>query len=133
MKNYNCILLVDDDPICNFINREILRKNKVCKKICIARNGKEALTFLNEYKLKNHCLPDILLVDINMPVMDGFEFLQEFEKLAFLGKEKTRVIILSNTFSKSDIEVLRKMGHLYYLNKPLNKNKLRDLLNIRTA
>ena len=131
MKNYNCVLLVDDDPICNFITYEILKKSIVCNEIYISRNGEEALTFLHEYQFKNHCLPDVLLVDIQMPVMDGFEFLKKFEKLSFPGKEKTKVIMLSNIFSPSDIETLRKSGHSYYLNKPLDKDKLLDLLDIK--
>ncbi|MFL5729758.1 MAG: response regulator [Cytophagaceae bacterium] len=130
MKTYNCILLVDDDPISNFINHETLRKNKICKEILISRNGEEALSLLHEYQFKHHSLPEVILVDIRMPIMDGFEFLQAFEKISIPGKEKTKVIILSNIFSRSDIEVLKKIGHSYYLNKPLEKNKLFDLLDI---
>jgi CheY-like chemotaxis protein len=131
MKNYNCILLIDDDPISNFINHEILRKNRISKEICISRNGEEALAFLNEYQARNQCLPQVILVDMKMPIMDGFEFLQEFEKLSIPGKEKTRIIMLSNGFSPDDMKALNKMGHSHYLNKPLDKDKLLNLLNAK--
>jgi CheY-like chemotaxis protein len=131
MKNYNCVLLVDDDPISNFINHEVLRKNRVCKEISISRNGEEALAFLNEYQSKNQCLPQVILVDIKMPIMDGFEFLQEFEKLSIPGKEKIRVIMLSDDYSLRDVEALNKMGHSHYLNKPLDKDKLLNLLKVK--
>ncbi|MFL5729322.1 MAG: response regulator [Cytophagaceae bacterium] len=128
MKNYNCVLLVDDDPIANFINHTILTKLSLTEKIAISRDGREALKFLREYEDQYNCIPELILVDIKMPIMNGFEFLEEFEKAFEELKEKTRVIILSNIFTPQDVQVLKEIGHSDFLNKPLQRDLLVDIL-----
>jgi CheY-like chemotaxis protein len=128
MKSYNAVLLIDDDPICNFINHEIILKRNIAQDIHIACDGKNALEFLIEYYDKHETIPELIILDLNMPGMDGFEFLQCFERIFSEGKGKTKIIIVSNLFSKSDIKTLREMGFTDYFDKPLTTEKLINAL-----
>ncbi|MDB5282597.1 MAG: response regulator, partial [Bacteroidota bacterium] len=85
------ILLVDDSQPFNFLTRLVLTQNGVNCKIDEALNGKTALDYIN----KSAECPDIILLDINMPVMDGFEFLAEFKKLSKCAN--TRIYILTSS------------------------------------
>ena len=73
----NCILLVDDDEATNFINTALLKKAKVTNRIEVALNGLEALDYLQTHMHENRrqYFPEIIFLDINMPVMDGWEFI----------------------------------------------------------
>jgi CheY-like chemotaxis protein len=129
MEKYKCVLLVDDDTICNFINYVSLEKLKIAERIEIKRNGQEALKFLEKYHRDNNCLPELILVDILMPVMDGYEFLEVFEKLAYNSSIKPVIIIVSALLSAKDIAYLNNKGYPWFLNKPLDKDKLLGILN----
>jgi CheY-like chemotaxis protein len=132
MEKYNCIMLVDDDPITNFINHAALTKMKISRNIAITRNGEEALLYLDEYKSQNQSLPELIILDVLMPVMDGFEFLEKFERMCNPQFCKSKVIMLSTLFSKSDISILNQKGYSLFLNKPLNEVRLLEMLGVRS-
>lgn len=133
MEKYNCIMLVDDDPVTNFINFIVLSKMKISHEIVISRNGEEALLFISNFKSKHGCMPELIILDVLMPVMDGFEFLERYEKIKEVSGTESKVIMLSTLFSKPDIKILNQRGYSLFLNKPLEKNKLMDLLDERSA
>jgi CheY-like chemotaxis protein len=128
MKKFNSVLLIEDDPISNFISDTIIRKLDLSEEIHIHADGSGALKFLEECHLKNKLLPQIILLDINMPVMDGFEFLEKLEALPYFNKNNTLIIVLSNLLTERDILILNQLTSLKYLCKPLNKEKLMYLL-----
>jgi CheY-like chemotaxis protein len=133
MEKYNCIMLVDDDPVTNFINFSILSKMKISNEIVISRNGEEALHYIRNYKLQNQCVPELIILDILMPVMDGFEFLENFERINVGRPFKSKVIVLSALFTKSDTLILNQKGYSLFLDKPLEKYKLMEMLYEKSA
>jgi CheY-like chemotaxis protein len=124
MKKINSILLIEDDPISNFLSDTIIRKLNLAEEINIKGNGESALKFLEESHVNNKPFPQVIMLDINMPIMDGFEFLEKLETLPYYDKNKTLIIILSNLLSEKDIRILNQITALTYLSKPLNKEKL---------
>ncbi|MFN3404493.1 MAG: response regulator [Cytophagaceae bacterium] len=126
MYMFKNVLLVDDDYVSNFIADHLLNKLNVCDNVTFCRNGDEALKYLNDC---GDDFPELILLDINMPVMDGFEFIETFQQLN-LDKKKTRIIIYTSTFSKKDIEVLQNIGFKDFIIKPLTEEKLKDILKL---
>jgi CheY-like chemotaxis protein len=126
-------MLVDDDPVTNFINFIILTKMNISHEIVISRNGEEALHYIRNFKSRNNCLPGLILLDVLMPVMDGFEFLEKFEEIKEEASSDSKVIMLSALFSNSDLHILNQRGYSLFLNKPLEKDKLMDMLYARAA
>jgi CheY-like chemotaxis protein len=119
------IILVDDDETSNFLNNLLIRQLNIFEKVEILKNGKEALHIVNSYQEID--LPEVILLDINMPVMDGFEFLEEFYKLKKLNSTKTKVIILTSSDSNKDLERAKSFNIAGYINKPLTKEKLEKI------
>src|SRR4051812_13958017 len=95
--NYSVsILVVDDDPISRFIHRKLIDALAIDVVQFEASDGKKALDLIGV--IDN--LPDIILCDINMPIMDGFEFIKEFKKIR--GHESTQIIVVSSSQSLAD-------------------------------
>ncbi len=120
------VLLVDDDSVCNFINKKILELTGLVGDIAIAENGLEALQLLNDY-YQDNLFPDLILLDINMPVMNGFEFIREFDLLKRSFKSKVEIVIMSSSDNRKDIQVAESL-ELRYLVKPLITDNILLLL-----
>src|SRR5687767_9729039 len=128
MHKLNHILLVDDDTINNFINEKLLKKLDSANTITVALNGEEALKFLNAIDNSTEKYPELILLDINMPVMDGFEFLERYKDLQFPNKKGVVIVMLTTSTNPNDTERLNKAGISGYINKPLTEDKIKGLI-----
>jgi CheY-like chemotaxis protein len=125
MYKFKNVLLVDDDYVSNFIAEHLLQKHKIAENVFFSRNGDEALKLLKETKE----FPELIFLDINMPVMDGFEFIEAFRKFN-LDKNRTRIIIYTSSFNPKDIEMLNNMGFHDFIIKPFTEEKLQGMLKL---
>jgi CheY-like chemotaxis protein len=122
------ILLVDDDAICNFLSIKTLERLGFHDEIQTALNGKQALEVLNQDYHVDHALPDVIFLDLNMPVMGGFDFLEALKKTDLPGKEKMQIIIVSSSENPDDIRRSKEFGISRYLPKPLRDESLLKVL-----
>lgn len=126
------IWVIDDDPIYKIIVKKIIEKSAIFSETCSYNNGKEALDeILKLIENNDSLLPDIILLDINMPVMDGWEFLEALEnsKYRMMGK-KIAIYIVSSSIAIEDKNKSKQyVDVLGYLSKPITIN---DLITITT-
>ena len=124
------VLLVDDDDICNFIMTKVLEKLGFATRILSALNGKEAMELIKDcaYNLKN--LPELIFLDIDMPIMDGFEFLEAYNNLEALNKKDIRIVILSSSDNPSEKLRAKLLGVDDFLVKPIDADKLKLALQL---
>jgi CheY-like chemotaxis protein len=113
-------LLVDDDAAMNFVNKVQLHKTGAFSDINVAHNGKQALEIITNAtdKLQQH--PDVIFLDLNMPVMGGFAFLEAFHRLSFNNKERIRIVILSSSDSQEEKDKALEFGIKDYYTKPIS-------------
>jgi CheY-like chemotaxis protein len=116
--------LVDDDYINNFLTERLLRKSSIAREVKAVRNGEEALTYLNEEKNK---FPDLILLDIQMPEMDGIGFLKNFKKMIL--DKKSRVILLTGSVHPEEVRTLEMLGYHDLIQKPFSEEKLYQILS----
>jgi CheY-like chemotaxis protein len=126
MKN---VLLVDDDSICNFLNKKTLQSTGRVKSVETVSNGQEAIRLFQSYLDRNRPFPDIVLLDINMPIMDGFEFLEAFNEMTLPGKGKIKVIIVSSSNDRDEVTKAKSLGAWRYVNKPLSFHAALEVLH----
>ena len=131
MSQGKCILIVDDDETTLMLTRIFLESMSL-NDVHSSSNGQEALDFITENCLPppashKNC-PDVVLLDLNMPVMDGYEFLEEFNKIEALKKQNIRIVVVSSSDSKRDREKTAQFNVAGYLVKPLTEEKLRPFL-----
>ena len=102
-KSVNLVLLVDDNDTDNFISKRIIEITKFAERVIVKNSGKSALEYLESVQNEGAELPDVIFLDINMPIVDGFVFLFEFEMFAETVKNKCKIIILSSSNNKREI------------------------------
>jgi CheY-like chemotaxis protein len=125
---YNRVLIVDDSEIDSFINKKLLSKAHFAKEIVEKLSGSAALDFLKNSAVKEAELPEVIFLDIMMPLMDGFAFLDEYEKLPESIKAKCKIIMLSSSESFKDLNRANGSKYVYkFLNKPLTEKALEVL------
>jgi CheY-like chemotaxis protein len=120
------ILLIDDDKVTNYLHSIVINDMGVSNNIEIKQNGKDGLKFLEECH-RNGRLPEIILVDLKMPVMDGFEFIDAFRKMN-LPENQTRIVMLTTSSNPKDIDKMKEKGITDFYDKPLTEEKLTELL-----
>lgn len=119
----NSILLVDDDNICNFIHKKIIQRLEVTEEISVAFNGIDALNKLKE-KIKMHQrLPQLIFVDLKMPVMDGYEFLKKLHEEYPKQLYKTVIVVLTTSSHPKDVERISQFKNITHFPKPLTEEK----------
>jgi len=121
------ILLVDDDTVCTFVSSKLLEKIGNVN-VRIAANGEDALALFEQYYAHFNLTPDIILLDLNMPVMDGFEFLEHFAAYNIPNKETIRIIVLTSSQNPDDVHRAKQLGVNRFLTKPLLEKDLREIL-----
>jgi CheY-like chemotaxis protein len=127
MRKLSSVLLVDDDETTNFLNAHLLKRLGVTDQVLEARNGEEALSLLAQYCTPpaTTC-PPLVLLDINMPVMNGIDFLEAYQPQPPVPA--IRVVILTTSVNSHDLQRLQALPHLALLHKPLTQEKIKALL-----
>ena len=119
------VLLIDDNDIDNFINERMITTSNFSEKVIVKNSAEGALDFLRSSASDVNALPEVIFLDLNMPVMDGFGFLEEFEKLDELVRNHCHVVVLSSSISAEDINRASTNPYVTrYVNKPLSEKYL---------
>lgn len=130
-KKYRSVMLIDDNEIDNLINQKMIESASITEHIYIHTGAKSAIEFLRNMEkldLADKVLPDIIFLDIDMPLMDGFQFLDEFEKLTMATKKKCRIVMLTSSINPQDFNRSKKYVNVkLYLNKPLTHDSILEL------
>jgi CheY-like chemotaxis protein len=134
MANYHAVMLIDDNEIDNLINQKIIESSGICNHIFTHTGGRSAIEFLkNAEKIadsagKKELMPEIIFLDIDMPLMDGFQFLDEFENLSQNIREHCKIVMLTSSINSKDVRRSKRYANVKeYINKPLTKESLKAL------
>ncbi|HKR07010.1 MAG TPA: response regulator [Bacteroidia bacterium] len=128
---YKCMLMIDDDDDSTYLVKCYQERNKLAAHFYTFKTGKEAMDFIHSVNtgdktVLNH-FPDLILVDINMPEMDGFDFLTEFKRIPIPENEKPKIFILSGSNHPKDISRAGKFDIDGYFVKPFTNKQLNYL------
>ncbi|MGD1843281.1 MAG: response regulator [Thermonemataceae bacterium] len=132
-QKYRTVMLIDDNEIDNLINQKIIEASSICENIFTHTGGKSAIEFLKNMEkiaptTDNKGLPEIIFLDIDMPLMDGFQFLDEFENLSEETKGHCKIVMLTSSINPQDMSKSKKYPFVKkYINKPLTQDNLKKL------
>ena len=130
VKKLPIIGIIDDDTIYHFILTSIINKNKLAESILSFLDGEEAIQYLTENKMNNEKIPDVLFLDVNMPIMDGWMFIEEYARIKTDITKKTLVFMLSSSANPIDIERADKISEISnYIIKPINLEEVKIIFD----
>ncbi len=128
-RQLNCVLLVDDDRPTNVMHKWVIQKAECAKEITIAKNGQEALDFLTMPKDGTYIEPELILLDINMPLMNGWEFLESYQKSNNIRKDAIIVVMLTTSLNPDDRMRAEQIDSItLFKNKPLSLPVLEEIM-----
>lgn len=123
------ILLVDDDQTTNYLNQLLLKRLDVAEQLQVALNGQEALNALQTEAPEAPDLePTLVFLDVKMPVMDGFEFLEAYDQLPAARRSGVVIVMLTTSLHPQDLERVQQLRIGGFLNKPLTREKVDSVL-----
>ena len=123
---YKTVILIDDNAIDNFVNQTMLVASRFAETIHVRMNGETALQLINA--LTEDSYPDIVFVDLNMPVMNGFEFIRSFKTTNDQKPVKARIVVLTSSIHQEDkLNVEKLDDDILFVRKPLSNQVLTDL------
>jgi CheY-like chemotaxis protein len=126
---YNHVMLIDDMDLDNFINEKLIKANYFSKNIYLNTSAKSALEFLNNLTAlgdrANSIYPQVIFIDINMPMVDGFQFIEAYKKTFEEQFPKTKLVVLTSSVFQYDRQKAQDISkEIIFLNKPLTKEVL---------
>ena len=130
MRQIRAISIIDDDPITVFGIKKMLHAINVCDDIRTFENGKEAIEHIKVLVAKKDPIPEVIFLDINMPIMDGWQFLEEFIALPLQDKIRINIVTSSiDLYDKKQWEYFRQKTHhlIDFKNKPLRKSQIEEI------
>lgn len=117
------VLLIDDDKVLNFLTASAFKRSSHINEVHVSYDGREALDLLS--KLTH--TPDFILLDISMPTMNGFEFLDRYDQLGY--SNKTKIAIYTSSIEKEDKEKAKQYKNVVdFIVKPLSTEKLQEIV-----
>lgn len=123
------VLIIDDDPQLNKINEKILDSSGLVSELHISLNGKEGLEYLKARAEKNYPLPHLIILDLDMPVLNGLQFIDAFHNLNIPGKNNIELVIFTSSNSAKDRQKVLEKGVRHYIEKPYLLRPLRDIIS----
>lgn len=128
MAKYKHVLLVEDDPITVMVCDRIIKMSSFAEKVTSCENGKYASDYLKQLINRSESIPEIIFLDINMPVMNGWDLLEEFEHIKGSLLNIPRIYILSSTVDPEDYKKAKSYSAVVdFISKPLSKEFLDEI------
>lgn len=128
-KRLKCVMLVDDDPNDNFIHERVIKKSNRVEKVVVKLTADDALESLKHSATNGDCHPDVIFLDINMPGMNGWEFLDEYNRLDKELQSKVVIVMLTTSQNPEDAERANKHHvPIDYRTKPLTHEMLQEVI-----
>ncbi|QZK91012.1 response regulator receiver domain-containing protein [Flavobacterium tiangeerense] len=129
MKKINTFCIVDDDDIYQFTTSLLLKKTDLVNKIIVFSNGLKAINFLKDEMGNIENIPDILFLDVNMPVMDGWEFLEEYLIIKPMIPKTIVIYMVTSSVDEKDVLRAKSISALSgYLVKPISSQNIEEVI-----
>jgi CheY-like chemotaxis protein len=130
MNKIKTVLIIDDDEPTTFIHKKIIQNSGLVEDVHIVYSGQEALNFLSRKndQVNDHPIPELIFLDINMPAMDGWEFITQYKKLKNIQTAEIVIVMLTTSLNPDDEMKAKEIKEVCgFKNKPLTKQLIEEI------
>nr|WKN34063.1 response regulator [Tunicatimonas sp. TK19036] len=128
MKKIDLACIIDDDPVYVYGAKRLMEIVDFCENLLVFHNGEDAIKYLKPVVEQGEKAPEIILLDINMPIMDGWQFLDEFAKIQPHCRRKIAIYMVSSSIDPADFNKAKSYSEVSdYIIKPIEEDDLRSL------
>ena len=124
------ILVIDDDEVFRYLHSKVIALTGVEADVITASHGLEAFEIITQILENGGELPTEMFIDLNMPTMNGFEFIRSMNDFDFPGKEQIKMIVVTSSVNEADRVIADELGIKYFLTKPLMVKDVADVLAV---
>ena len=129
MKKVDKLFIVDDDDVFQFLTQQVIEETKLVNEVKVFSNGLDAIEFLKSVQDTPEKLPEVILLDLTMPVMDGWGFLEEYTTLKPRLGKKVIIYVVSSSINPKDVERAKSISEVTdYVVKPVTRKKFIQIL-----
>ena len=129
MKTVKTLMIIDDDDVFVFLIKKGIEKAQVVEKIIVFDNGMDSINYLKENFQNPDMLPEIILLDLSMPIMDGWQFLEEYTLLKPKIEKKMLIYLVTSSISPEDLKAAKSINAVSdFIVKPITAEKLLEIL-----
>lgn len=125
---FNCIAYIDDNAMDTWIAVKVLELAGICREIITEVNGVKGWRLLEDYAIRNGRLPEVIMVDLQMPLMDGFDLINKIRSSPFYSPEEVRILLVSAGLDDSDLKRMEELDIRDHVVKPLDVAELSKML-----
>lgn len=130
MNSIKNLTLIDDDEVFVYLTRKTLNKSKLVDQVQVFENGLDALNFIKGNVGNREILPEVIFLDLSMPIMDGWQFLDEYSKLKLELMNKITIYICSSSISPDDVSRAKSINTVSdFIFKPITSQKLCEIVD----
>jgi|AntRauTorckE5430_2_1112549.scaffolds.fasta_scaffold09860_1 CheY-like chemotaxis protein len=124
------VAIVDDDLIYQFMLSRIINRDNLAEKILTFPDGEKAIEYLTDNKATNENIPDVIFLDTNMPILDGWQFIEEYASMKAEIKKKVVIFMFSSSIDPSDAESASKISEISnYIIKPASSEEMKVIFD----
>lgn len=131
MAKINSVCIIDDDSIFVYIAERLMKESNFCEKIIVFENGKQGIEGLLEMDKNKKEMPSIIFLDLSMPIMSGWEFLDSFVNTSISNKKNLKIIVMSSSINPNEIEMIKAYPTVTdYIVKPITPSDLDKIITL---
>ncbi|MBK0383310.1 response regulator [Pedobacter sp. SD-b] len=129
-KKVQIAFIIDDDEVYIYAIRRLIKIQNLCDEILVFTDGQQAVDYLSEHKDDISRLPDVIMIDVNMPILDGWGFIDEFQKMNITETKPMKLFMISSSIDSRDVKKAKEIAIIEkYIFKPITFEELKEVFS----
>ncbi|MBC7653798.1 MAG: response regulator [Oligoflexus sp.] len=129
-KKVQRAFIIDDDEVYVYAIKRLIKIQNLCEEVLVFTDGQQAVDYLLENKDDVTPMPEVIIIDVNMPVLDGWGFINEFQKIDFNLTNNTKLFMVSSSIDPRDVKKAKEIPMIIkYIFKPITFEELKEVFS----
>ncbi len=129
-KKVQRAFIIDDDEVYIYAIKRLIKIQNLCDEVLVFTDGKQAVDYLEEHQNDGTQMPEVIMIDVNMPVLDGWGFIEAFQKMDLESTRNTKLFMISSSIDPRDVKKAKEIPLIIkYIFKPITFDELKEVFS----